>query len=346
MKDKLCLMSYSDIEFDKTYTNISEYFLRDNLAVSRLLAASGVQQRFLCGECSDFELLCCFLKVCHDENAYDSAVVQTFARVVQELLGIGSAFSINSEMLWTRTSEALVQNKLRAMLACTELEELGVPILPNDFFDEHFSAVRGVSMMPVACPFGTQAVSFDTFEERFGFSDIGCIVGDCVSKAKACAVFSNDLTFEKPNEYTAAKAYEKHLMRQTLLNKEKAVLSAQLLRMTALAASESEREMMIFLPAAPNVKTMGAIAELIDYLDGCGLKNKLKLSVFGGDAVSLCMAASISGKRYKNITAVTGICGNGSDLPDMSSAKYWGGGASVIENFASLAKTPALLSRR
>jgi hypothetical protein len=58
------------------------------------------------------------------------------------------------------------------------------------------------------------------------------------------------------------------------------------------------------------------------------------------------MAESIAGKRYKKITAAAGICGNGSDLPDLSSAKYWGFGASSVENFASLAKTPALLPSR
>jgi hypothetical protein len=345
MKDKLCLIPYSDIELDKTYTNISEYFLRGNCAVSAFLAASGADDRFICGDCSDFDLLRIFLKACNDENAYASAVAQAFDRVVMSLIGEISAFSIDADTLWMNTSEALTENKLRSMLATSGLEEIGVPVLPTESFDSHFSAVKGISLAPVACPLGIKNVSFNTFESAEELSDARDMILDSISAANSCAVFASDLSFEKPNEYTAAKAYEKYLAGQNLLNKEKAILASQLLRITALASSELDREMMIFLPTAPDVKAMGAISEFVDYIDGCDLKNKLKLSVFGGDAVGLCMAASIAGKRYKNITAVTGICGNGSDVSYVDVAKYWGYGVSSIENYASLAKTPALLLR-
>ena len=167
-----------------------------------------------------------------------------------------------------------------------------------------------------------------------------------MNASAACALFFEDFCFEKPNEYSASKAYEKYLMGQTILNKEQAVLKSQLLRMAALSAAEAGKEIMVFLPLAPSVSSMGAAAEMLDYIDESLLGQKLKVSIFGGDAVSLCMAEAMSAKRYKNITAVTGICGNGSDLPDISSAVYWGCGERVIENYASLSKTPALLGAK
>lgn len=346
MKDKLCLIPYSDIEFDKTYTNISEYFLRGNSAVGAFLAAAGSSDKILCGDCSDFDLLCAFLKACREENAYASAVAQSFDRVVKSLIGEISAFSMDAEMLWKTTSDALIANKLRAMLASSGLKEIGVPVLPEESFDAHFSAIKGIAFIPVACPMGIKSVSFDTLGTNKALSGVHSIICNSLSDAKACAVFAKDFSFEKPNEYIAGKAYEKHLAGQTLLNKEKAILASQLLRITALSSSELDREMMIFLPLAPDVRSMGAVSEFIDYIDGCDLKNRLRLSVFGGDAVSLCMAASIAGKRYKNITAVTGICGNGSDVSCVDVAEYWGYGAPAIENYASLAKTPALLPKQ
>ena len=345
MEDKLCLIPYSEIEFDKTYTNISEYFLRGNRAVELFLAANGAEERAVLGRCSDFELLSAFVKINAEKSGEKASVQNTFDRVINDLIGENSPLSMGAEELWIRTSNALIEKKLRERVAVSNAKKLGVPLLPNEFFDDHFVSIKGVKLNPVFCPFGIQGVSIDTFGD-VSLAEIEDIIVAQTSEAVASALFFVDFKFEKPNEYSASKAYEKYRTCRTLLNKEKAVLGSQLLRIAALSAAEVGKELLIFLPFAPNVSEMGAAAEMLEYIDESLLSRKLNVSVFGGDAVSLCMAQAIAGKRYKNITAVTGICGNGSDRPDISSAVYWGCGEKVIRNYASLSKTPALLGTK
>ena len=78
MEDKLCLIPYSEIEFDKTYTNISEYFLRGNRAVHHFLAHNGAAEKIIVGQCSDFELLSAFMKASEKRTGEISAVQKTF----------------------------------------------------------------------------------------------------------------------------------------------------------------------------------------------------------------------------------------------------------------------------
>ena len=343
MEDRLCLIPYSEIEFDKTYTNISEYFLRGNRAVNLFLATNGADEKIAFGQCSDYELLSAFMKISAEKGTDKSAIENTFYRVVNELIGEKIA---DIDDVWTKTSEALIDKKLRERISFSKAKKIGVPVLPNEYFDEHFVSVKGVDIKPVFCPFGTQNVSHDTFCSDCSLEDIKETIEDQMACSTSIAVFFSGFKFEKPNEYSASKAYEKYRAGQALLNKEQALLTSQLLRTTALSAAEIGKELMIFLPYAPDVMSMGAAAEFIDYIDDSLSNKKLKASVFGGDAVSLCMAESIAGKKYKNITAVTGICGNGSDMPDLSSATYWGFGEKTLQNYASLATTPALLPNR
>jgi hypothetical protein len=56
------------------------------------------------------------------------------------------------------------------------------------------------------------------------------------------------------------------------------------------------------------------------------------------------MSAAMAGKRYKKIAAVTGMCGNGSGMPDVSASEYWGCGIMTFSNRASLAANAGYLS--
>lgn len=343
MEDRLCLIPYSEIEFDKTYTNISEYFLRKNRSVNLFLATNEADEKIVLGQCSDYELLSAFMKISAEKGTDKSAIEHTFARVVSELIGEKIT---DIDDVWIKTSEALINKKLRERISFSRAKKIGVPVLPNEYFDEHFVSVKGVDIEPVLCPFGTQNVSLDAFCGNYSLEDIKETIVDQMACSTSVAVFFSGFKFEKPNEYSASKSYEKYRAGQALLNKEQALLTSQLLRMTALSAAEIGKELMIFLPYAPDVVSMGAAAEFLDYIEDSLSNKKLKASVFGGDAVSLCMAEAMSAKRYKNITAVTGICGNGSDMPDLSSAAYWGFGEKTLQNYASLATTPALLPNR
>ena len=319
--------------------------MRGNRAVSLLLSTGGADEKAVSGRCSDYELLVAFLRICEKKGIEKAAVVQAFSRVIFELIGERDFASVGSEELWRRTAGALLEKKLRERIADSIVKMIGIPVLPGEYFDEHFVSVKGKKIRPVFCPFGTESVSLDTMKEENSVGDIEELVEEQMTDSESCALFLSGFSFEKPNEYSATKAYEKYRAGQTLLNKEKDILSSQLLRIAALSTAEAGKELMIFLPFAPDVSSMGAAAELIDYLDDNLSDANLDMTVFGGDAVSICMAEAIAGKRYKNITAVTGICGNGSDRPDLSSAVYWGCGENALKNYASLAKTPALVKQ-
>lgn len=343
MKDRLCLIPYSEIEFDKTYTNISEYFLRGNRSVSLFLSSNGADEGVALGNCSDFELLSAFMSISNDKGTRESAIERTFERVVKELLGENSVAMMDAEKLWSETADALMHKKLRGIISSKRIEGIGVPLLPGEYFDAHFVAIKGVEITPVFCPLGTKSVSIDTFGKGIALGGIKNSIKSHTFESSACAVFLSGFGFEKPNEYSASKACEKYCSGQVLLNKERQMLATQLLRITALEAVEADKELMVFLPYAPDVASMGSAAELLEYIDEILVNKNLKITVFGGDAVSICMAEAITAKKYKNITAVTGLCGNGSDMPDLQTAKYWGGGKEAIKNRASLASTPALL---
>ena len=146
-----------------------------------------------------------------------------------------------------------------------------------------------------------------------------------LSASESCALFFEGFRFVEPNEYTAEKAYAKYRQEQSLSYNEVDILKSQLLRITFMTAAELCKEMMIFLPDAPDVKSMGAVAEMLEYIDKCSIK--CNATIFSGDEVSLCMSRAMLGKGYKNITAATGVVGNGS----------------VCDKRASLARTPARL---
>ena len=344
MTDRLCLISYRDIEADKTYSNISEYLLRENRSVSGFLSSNGADERILSGEASDYELFSAIVDICREENVSESAVALTINAVIKEIAGEGYGLADGAEVLWRVTSDRLHEKKLRALISERKIERLGIPIMLGERFDSHFAAIKNKSLIPVACPLGVKSASFETINRAGGLENAEKIMSDLVSQAEETALFFNDADFDIPNEYAASKAMEKLCLGQKPTNKEATMLASQLMRMTMLAAAGQGKEIMLFLPPAPQIKSMGAVAELLDYMDGLYCYDKLRVTLFGGDAVSLCMARSIAEKRYKKITAVAGICGNGSIMPDKSSARYWGFSGEAKENYASLAPTPALLA--
>lgn len=323
MRDSLCLVPSSEIMMDRTYTNISEYFLRDNRDVSYFLRTFAAEERVINGECSDFELLSAFLKICKEKSAENEKVFKDFCRVVKKLVGETDVFNVAD--LWTKTSEALLEekNKLRATITSSGLESIGAPILPNEDFDAHFARCGKVDVVPVLCPFGADSVSIDTLWKEKNLVEIKNKIAENLLASDSCAIFFESFSFEEPNEYSAEKAYQKYRLGQNLSYKETDILKAQLLRITFITAAELGKEVMMFLPDAPDVKSMGAASELLEYVDKCGIKSNV--TMFAGDEVSLCMARAMVGKGYKNITAETGFSGNGS----------------IYGKRASLARTPA-----
>ena len=339
MRDRLCLIPYRDIILDKTYTNIGEYFLRGDSAIFRLLRAVGVSP----DDRSDFELLSLFLKACNENFLCDSSVGRYFSKVVGKLIGEENVFEISAEELWIRTSDALLEdkNKLRATIASSGLESVGSSIEPYEEFDAHFARCGAVDISPVLCPFGTDNVSLDTIAKVKELSEVKNVFNTNMSRYDSVALFFNDFSFEIPNEYSASKAYEKYILGQTLSYKDADVLKSQLLRMALVSASENKKDVMMFLPLAPDVRSMGEVSALIDYIDESNIK--INLTVYAGDAVGVCMAQAIAGNKYKNITAATGVSGNGSCETEKDIVSYWGAGELALERRASLAKTVAHL---
>ena len=342
MKDRFCFISYDDIVLDKTYTNISEYFLRQNQEVDLLMRWAG--SPFESG--SDFELLTEFLRICKERSLCFSSVGKSFSDTVKRLIGEENAFSLPVEELWVRTSEALLddRNKLRAAIASTGLESIGVAVERIEEFDAHFVRCGAVGVSPIFCPFGTDSVSLDTLCSFKTLNEFNDRLTEDISKYESLALFFNHFFFEIPNEYVASKAYGKHLLGQPVSRKETDILKAQLVRTALVAAAESEKEVMVFLPLAPDVRSMGAVAEMLEYIDESDIK--VNATVYAGDAVSLCMARSISGKKYKNITAATGLSGNGSNASEKDILNYWGAGEIAVEKRASLARTAAHLIKQ
>ena len=112
----------------------------------------------------------------------------------------------------------------------------------------------------------------------------------------------------------------------------------------APSAEKKQKEVMMFLPSASDVRAMGEVSALVDYLDESNIKSDITL--YAGDAVGLCMAQSIAGKKYKNITAATGVSGNGSCASENDIEAYWGASARSVQRRASLAKTAAGLAEK
>ena len=212
-------------------------------------------------------------------------------------------------------------------------------IIIDEEFDAHFACCGAVDISPVLCPFGTDTVSLDTVIKGKKLSEVKNAFDKSLSRYDSVVLFFNDFSFEIPNEYSASKSYEKYMLGQPLSYKDTDVLKSQLLRMITLSASESQKEIMMFLPLAPDVRSMGEVSALLDYIDECGIR--INATVYAGDAVSLCMAQSIAGKRYKNIIAATGVSGNGIGDIKKEVLTCWGITTPLLENRASLCKTAA-----
>jgi hypothetical protein len=345
--DRLCLIPYADILNDKQYSNVGEYLLRPSPEVSKFLILSSADDRVVRGECSDFDLLCAFLEAATVCGGRASAVVKNFEKAVSRLLGHGSVLSMTADQIWLESLEklALDENRTVNLIARSGLQKIGIPISVEDYAKHTKTLFCGdVEMDLVGCPFGTQNVSFDTVDLNCSFEKLCERLFNFASSISKCALFFDDFSFEKPNEYGASIAYEKLSSGQKLSSKESAMLSSQLMRVVSRAVCKSKGELMIFLPAAPNLASMWGAQNFVEYLDDGAIDEKLNVTIFARDAVGACMSAAMAGKRYKKIAAVTGMCGNGSGMPDVSASEYWGCGIMTFSNRASLAANAGYLS--
>lgn len=346
-EDKLCLITYNDILNDKRYSNIGEYLLRCSPKVSNFLKNSLADDKAVLGECSDFDLLRAFLASAAQEGARGAAVLKSFEHAASKLLGHGDVLLMSAEALWGEALEKLELDKNSTVnaIAASGLDRIGIPVSADELANASGNLLCGsVEINCVGCPFGTKSISFDTIMRKDKLADVYKALSDLSSSVSATALFFDGYSFEKPNEYGASLAYEKLLSERKLSIKENAILSTQLIRAVARTVSDAEGELMMFLPSAPDVRSMGAAQSLLDYLDEDVIERALRVTVFSCDAVGACMAAAMAGKRYKNITAVTGISGNGSGLPDASASEYWGCGVMSLQCKASLAKNAGYLS--
>ena len=345
--DRLCLIPYSDIVNSKQYSNIGEYLLRCSPEVSKFLSLSSNDNRVLRGECSDFDLLCAFLDTASMCEGRVPAAVENFEKALSKLLGHGSVLSMSAEQIWLESLEklAIEENSTANIIARSGLNKIGVPISAEDLKVYPQKPTCGnVEIDPVGCPFGTKTVSFDTIGSDASFNKLCEGLSDFASSISKCALFFSGVGFEKPNEYGAEIAYEKLASGHKISQKEALMLSSQLMRVVSRALCKANGELMIFLPAAPDIASMGGAQTLIDYLDDSGIDANLNITLFARDAVGACMAAAMAGKRYKKIAAVTGICGNGSGLPDASASEYWGCSIMSVRNKASLATNAGYLA--
>ena len=164
-----------------------------------------------------------------------------------------------------------------------------------------------------------------------------------LDRTRHAAVFVAGFEFEKPNDYTASTAYEKLTAGVGLSDRERRVLSSQLCRRILLNAAENGQTVMVFLPSAPDVYSMGEWARLLDYIDITIKTGHLSVTLFAPDAVGLCFASSLVG-RYKKITADTGVCGSGCGAPLEEAARYWGIDKLPLKR-ASLSQSPAYVGQ-
>lgn len=344
--DRLSRIAYEDILKDRQSSNISEYLLRDSAAVRGLLMISSDDKKAISGECSDFDLLRAFLECIRKTEAYGSLSAKYFEKTASGLLGRKDVLSMSAEDIWEESLKRLSSEEmsLDAMISGSGLEKIGIAVTLNESRTVKKSFFCGsTEVTPVVCPFGAENISYETIEKGKIFANLNDILIEPMSDIPEYAVFVNGFIFEKPNEYGAAKAYERLSEGRSLSERDNGLLMTQLMRSIALSLSNVGGELMLFLPSAGGLDHMADTLKLIRYLDDNVLTKALKLSIFSCDAVSACAAASMSGHRYKNITAVTGISGNGSGLPDALASEYWGVGHLPLEIWASLSKNAGYL---
>ena len=330
-EDMLCLLSAESISSMSSLSNISEYCLRNNSAVKRYLLQKGSAGRYVSGVCSDFELLCEFLRLAREDK--NSGVVKACLHAMEELMG-RDIYRISCDELWKISSEIIERMYGKSILP--GLDRLGMAITCAE--EELPKKVGNTELISVACPAGIGKFDIDVRNVE------GTSFGRLLEKGGKVALFMGGFEFAEPNEYMALRAQDKLLGGSVLSDNERRIFNSQLCRNIFKHCFDAQKDIMIFLPEAPDVHSMGESARLLDYIDRAGFEGKVRVSVFAGDAVGLCFASSLLSKKYKNIAADTGICGNGCGIPDADCAEYWGVGH-FPKKRASLAVSPAFLCK-
>lgn len=331
--DMLCRLSFEELNAKRPYSNISEYCLRDNASLTVYLSAKGVRADL--DSCSDYELLSTFLK-CAEQDG-EAFVVNRIRGAIDSVCG-GGTRGMSAEELWQASTEALAR-KSADELWNINADRLGIPRLPEDKVKSLPTKIGKTYLSAVSCPFGTTCFDIELASKGCRYEEIESLAfGDSV------AIFANGFEFEEPNEYVAGKAHEKLVGRKTLSDRERRVLGSQLCRRIMLAASKNEAPIMILLPTAPDVHSMGEISRMLDYLDEVPRAGRLDITLFGADAVGLCFAQAVASRGYKKITAATGICGSGCGCAGAEDAEYWGADSLHLKK-ASLSTTPAFIGQ-
>ena len=325
--DRLCLMSKESYFSLRPFSNIFEYCFGDRDAVLSYLVLRG---RDVAPLRSDFELF----KAVWDESAESgSSVAMSIKNAVEGLLG-NNICAMGAEEVWSAAADILSE-KTGKTLFLPDLDEIGIAVLPNENAVWIPDVLGSAKTVPTVCPFGT--VRFDA--EYF---PIHCSASSVIERFTRVAVFAKGYIFEEPNEYIALRTAEKLSLGQKVSNRESNLLSSQLFRSVAIGCAREGKELMLFLPPAPDVISMGQLASMLEYLDATAGSDTLSVTIFACDAVGICFASSLMERKYKKITAVTGLSGNGCGIPDESYAGYWG-----LDRFpiikASLSRTPAFI---
>lgn len=323
-EDRLCLLNPELLRSPYPFSNITEYCLGDRSIILSYLRLRAVD---VDGLFSDYDLFCAVWNEIKNDSSHTAhSIRSSIERLIGEIDN-----NMSADQVWTAAADLFSQEK---KLSVPNLGRLGIAVLPGQDVALMPERLCNTELVPVICPFGKTNFDYKMIRQRD--------VGELLRGYESVAVFAMGLEFEQPNQYMSDRAEEKLAVGQKLTDKEKRILSSQLFRAVALECSERKKELMIFLPPSPHISSMGELCKTLDYIDGVLTGESLRITVFAGDAVSMCFAASLKGKGYKKITAATGLCGNGCGLPDESCAKYWG-----IDEFpasrASLANSPAYI---
>ncbi len=307
--------------------------MRDGDAVRRYLAARGIDVDS--GNLSDYELFATVFEQIRTES--DSFAARRIKGAIDGLFGFDTSV-LSVDEIWTRSALVLDGKNAESLFLC-DLETLGMPVIP--WINEELpKAVGKTAIVPKYCPFGISGFDLDSTVKLASDVRHGEIDPSCSS----VAVFCKGFEFEEPNEYVANKAEEKLREGRTASKKERAILSAQLLRKLTLNCADREKRLMVFLPSAPDVHSMGEFNRFLEYIDGVIRTEKLSITVYAPDAVGLCFALGLASLPYKKITADTGICGNGCGCAEAEAAAYWGADLTRLKR-ASLSSTPAFIGK-
>ena len=332
-QDLISLLPIEKLKVTRPFSNITEYCLGDKSASEDFLAACGMHEK---RALSDFER---FREVWNEAvRRRESRFGSVLHQAVSELLGT-DAHTLSPEEIWSLSADIL-DNLGADKLFSFDLDLLGVALSPGQRSDSLPLRLGKTELCPVACPLGLSRFDPLPSIRLKGYRDFESLWEGYDS----VAIFAKAFVYREPNEYVAMKAYKKLSNAQSLSNTESEVLNSQLCRIVTHSCARKNKSLMIVLPTAPDVTSMGECARLLEYIDGTIREGRLFVTIFAPDAVGLCFAMSIAAREFKNITAVTGICGNGCGTPNDECAEYWGVKSLPIAR-ASLASTPAFIGK-